>query len=176
MLRLSLTAALCLAASALPGWAQWTAVGRWGSDNAFRYVQPGAWMHRTEGTRVEVSAEGDNHQGRLTFRCEQSRPEGRMVFEMYRGPGLNDSVFSRTQPAREFLRLDIDGQSFVGEVEYRPTDRLWVTTDLLTPGFLDAFARGARLEMYNIHDERITAFGLRGTGAAREVMRRVCGI
>ena len=162
--------------SALPAQAQWTAVGRWGSENAFRYVQPGTWMARVEDTRVEVSAEGDNHQGRLTFRCEQSRPEGRMVFELYRGGGLRDSLYSRTQPARETVRLVIDGQSFGGEMEYRPNDRVWVTTDLLTPGFLDAFAWGARMEMLNAYGERVTAFGLNGTGAAREVMRRVCGI
>lgn len=160
----------------LPAQAQWIAAGRWGDQNGFRYVQPGTWMVLTQGSAVEMSAEAENHQGRLTFSCDAGQPQGRMVFDLYRGRGLYASMYSRAQPGIESIYMVIDGQSYAGEVEYRPNDRHWVATGILTPQFLDALAMGIRMEMLNAAAEPVTSFRLTGTGAARRVMAQLCGI
>ena len=163
-------------APALPAQAQWIAAGRWGDETGFRYVQPGRWMVLERGGRVEMSAEGDNHLGRLTLSCDAGNPRGRMIFDAYRGPGLAESVLSPEQPGRESVTLLIDGQPFSGTFEYRPNDRYWLADGGLTPEFLDALAGGLGMEMRDSSGESVTRFRLSGTGAARATVARLCGI
>ncbi|MCB1388942.1 MAG: hypothetical protein KDK12_07355 [Rhodobacteraceae bacterium] len=169
-------AALALVLSALPAAAQWVAVGRWGAEGNFRYVPPGTWMVLQQDGQVEITAEGDNHQGRIELTCDGERPGGTMRFSGYFGDALDESALSDVEPHVQSVRFVIDGQSFDRTFRYRPDARDWVADDVLEPGLLDVFAWGQRFEILNKEGERVTSYGLSGSGAARQAVRRGCGI
>lgn len=168
MLRPVLTLFLALA-TPLPALAQWQGVGRWGSEQSFRFVAPGTWMVLQQGDSVQITAEGDNHSGRIELRCTRDAPAGQLRLSRYYGDGLG---LSDSEP----VRFAIDGQSFERTLRYRPADRDWVASDVLDTALLNAFAWGTRLELLNAAGERITAYRLNGSGAARAALQRTCGI
>ena len=167
---------LALALSAPPAAAQWLAVGRWGREGDFRYVPPGHWMVRQQDGRVEITAEGDNHQGRIELTCGPETPAGTLRFSLYFGDALDDSALAEAEPRRQTVTFAIDGQRFDRVFEYRARDRDWVAAEVLETPLLDAFAWGTRLELLNKEGERITAYALNGSGAARSAVRRACGL
>lgn len=164
MIRLALAVLLALP---LPAAAQWVAVGRWGSEANFRYVAPGTWMVLNDAGTTTITAEGDNHSGRIEVWCNAEAPAGRLRFSGYYGEAL-------TRADSEAVRLVIDGQSFERRLAYQPLAREWLATGVLDSALLDAFAWGSRLELLNAAGERVTAYALNGSGAAREALRRGC--
>lgn len=170
MIRPLLVAATLLV-SALPAAAQWVAVGRWGTPEAFRYVAPGSWMvlaGAAAGT-VEISAEGDNHVGRLVLRCDPRAPAGEAVFSQYYGDAL-------ALEAETPVELRIDGQGFARAFRYDPAARLWRAPGPLDAAFLDAFAQGRRMELVTGAGTLVTRYRLSGSGAARAALQRSCGL
>jgi hypothetical protein len=171
-----LAAAFALLATAAPAAAQWVAVGRWGTEGNFRYVAPGTWMVLQRDGGVEVTAEGDNHQGRIEMLCGTDLPEGQMRFSGYFGDALEESVMAPAGAGQQPVSLVVDGQSFERMFHYRAEARDWVAEDALDASLLDAFAWGSRFEILNAAGERVTAYSLNGSGAARSALRRACGI
>ena len=161
--------ALFFALTALPAQAQWQGVGRWGSEQSFRFVAPGTWMVLQSGQTTQITAEGDNHSGRIELWCSPDAPAGHLRLSLYYGDALG---LSENEP----VRLSIDGQNFERTLRYRPADRDWVAADVLDDEMLDAFAWGQRLELVNAAGARITAYALNGSGPARAALRRTCGI
>lgn len=176
MIRPAALALLALGLSAPPAAAQWLAVGRWGTEGDFRFVAPGNWMVLRNDPGVEITAEGDNHQGRIELTCDPESPRGTLRFSLYFGDALDESALADVEPRRQTVTFVIDGQRFDRIFDYRPLDRDWVASDVLDSDLLDAFAWGSRLELLNKEGERITAYALNGSGAAREAVRRGCGI
>ena len=168
MLRPVLTLFLALA-TPLPALAQWQGVGRWGSEQSFRFVAPGTWLVLQQGDSVQITAEGDNHAGRIELSCSRDAPGGQLRLSRYYGDALELSD-------HELVRFAIDGQSFERSLRYRPADRDWVASDVLDAALLNAFAWGTRLELLNAANERITAYALNGSGTARAALQRTCGI
>lgn len=176
MIRPAALALLALGVSAPPAAAQWLAVGRWGTEDNFRFVPPGTWMVLQEDGGVEITAEGDNNQGRIELTCSADAPAGTLRFSLYFGDALDESALAPVEPRRQIVTLAIDGQRFERVFDYRPLDRDWVAEEVLETPLLDAFAWGTRLELLNKEGERITAYALTGSGAARQAVRRACGI
>ncbi len=172
-----LLAASIAAAVALPGMpaaAQWVAVGRWGDPGDFRYVVPGTWMVQAGSNgAAEISAEGDNHVGRITLWCRRDPAENGVRFSHYFGDDLHHPAEERVIEPVTFV---VDGQSFAGEFEFLPQDRLWVETGGLDSALLDAFAWGTQLELRNEAGDLVTRYWLNNSGGARAALRRACGI
>ncbi|HPD94053.1 MAG: hypothetical protein H6900_16140 [Rhodobacter sp.] len=157
----------------LPAAAQWVAVGRWGEPDNFRFVAPGTWMVWTAGRdAVEVSAEGDNHDGRLTFWCRPDAPEGGIRFSQYFGDALPPGPEGKDQP----VVLVVDGQRFERVLAYEPAGRQWQVSGGLEQDFLEAFGWGTRMEVQTPSGTLVTRLGLNGSGTARSALRRACGL
>ena len=172
------TALICLTTlvsvlAGFPAAAQWVAVGRWGEPEDFRFVAPGHWMVWSPARdTVEVSAEGDNHDGRLTFWCRQDASDGGIRFSHYFG----DTLAPAGGEAAQTVALVVDGQRFERRMTYDPAGRLWQTAGGLGQDFLDAFSWGTRLEVQTDTGALVTRLGLNGSGTARGALRRTCGL
>ncbi|WP_417627591.1 hypothetical protein [Pararhodobacter aggregans] len=169
-------ALVVLGLSTLPVPAQWLAVGRWGSEGNFRYVRPGTWMVEQQAGGVSISAEGDHHEARIELSCDAGSPARRLRLSGYRGDALDESALAQQEPRQQALSLVLDGRAFELMVDYRPATHDWLAVEAPGPEFLDALAMGSRLEILNTQGVRVAAVGLSGSGAAREAVRRACGI
>ena len=170
--------AICVAMGAVlasvPAAAQWVAVGRWGDPDNFRYVPPGTWMTWAAGAdSAEISAEGDNHVGRITLWCRRAPAEGGVRFSHYFGDDLRHPP---QEGVVEPVTLVIDGHSIAGQFEFLPQDRIWVEAGGLDSALLDAFAWGTQLELRNEAGQVVTRYRLNNSGAARQALRSRCGI
>jgi len=169
-------AGVLFAAMAAPAQAQWLAVGRWGTDANWRYVQPGTWMVLEEGSdAVSVTAEAENHDGRLAFSCrrEATGTGGDLTFDLYFGDALPRPTVS-TGPQTTTLR--IDGREFGTDLAYDPVTRSWHGAAVLQTEILDAFGWGSSLDLVNTAGDTVSRFRLNNSGGARSALRRVCGI
>lgn len=171
---------LCLLALTLwlatPADAQWVAVGRWAQGDGFRFVAPGTWMVLAEGERVTISAEGDNHVGRLDLWCRADAPAGGLRFSGYYGEGLQRTHGPLPWPSGEAVVLMVDGRRFERVLRYDPLGRDWSAEAAIDPALLDALSNGSALELRGSDGGLVTRLGLSGSGAAREALRRVCRI
>jgi hypothetical protein len=154
--------------------AQWLAVGRWGTERHFRFIAPGTWMVLQQDGWVEISAEAENHDGRLTFRCNAETPGGQMEFSGYFGDGLDRP----TDPASLDLPVTfvIDTQRFDQTVTYAAADRLWRASGPLNADMLDALSWGSRMVLQTEAGTPVAEFRLNNSGGARAALRRTCGL
>ncbi|GAB4273613.1 MAG: hypothetical protein Kow0013_27570 [Pararhodobacter sp.] len=166
-----IAASTVLAGGAL---AQWIAVGRWGSEDNFRSVVPGTWMVLQRDDWVEISAEADNHDGRLTFQCSADNPGGSLRFERYFGSTLPRPI--APDDPHVSVALVIDGERFEQIVSYSPGERSWAATGTLASPLMDAFSFGSRMELVTGSEETVARFRLNGSGTARAAIRRICRI
>jgi hypothetical protein len=170
-------AVLGLLGSALPAFAQWVAVGRWGNESNFRFVAPGTWMTLDTGfSGFEISAEGDNHVGRLTFWCRPDMQGGGLLLTQYLGPNLRQTLRDPAQVESETVTFVLGERRFDFALDLIEWERSWTANDILTREFLDAFGRANRLELRNADDEVVTGFRMNGSSAALSALRRRCGI
>ncbi|MCB1394829.1 MAG: hypothetical protein H6898_16880 [Rhodobacter sp.] len=171
----TLALAALMLVTALPAQAQWLAVGRWGTDGSWRYVQPGTWMVLQEngGEAVSVSAEAENHDGRLEFWCRREAAEGGLVFDFYFGDALNRP---EAEKEPQIATLQIDGQTFDTALSYDPEARNWHDSGALRRELLDAFSWGSSLELVNAAGDTISRFRLNNSGSARSALRNTCGL
>lgn len=170
-------AMLAVWGNALPVSAQWVAVGRWGSESSFRFVAPGTWMALDTGpSGFEISAEGDNHVGRLTFWCRPDMQGGGLLLTQYLGPNLRQTLRDPGLVESETVTFIVGERRFDFALDLIEWERTWSAQDVLTRKFLDAFARANRLELRNAGEDIVTSFRMNGSSAALSAMRRRCGI
>lgn len=169
-----LALAALVVATALPAQAQWLAAGRWGTDANWRYVQPGTWMVLEQGSdAVSVTAEAENHDGRLAFSCRREAVGGDLTFDLYFGDALPRPMVA-TGPQSAMLR--IDGRDFGTDLAYDPVTRSWHGAAVVGADLLDAFGWGSSLDLVNATGDTISRFRLNNSGGARAALRRVCGL
>lgn len=164
-----------LVAVPVPALGQWIAVGRWGSEQSFRFVPPGTWMVEEGTTRTRVSAEGNHHDGRLTITCTADPGAAHLVFSHYHGTALNMAAVRLSGLPRVATTLAVDEHSFVLHLDASPSEREWTTT-LTSPEMLDAMAGGRQMELRTMDGQRVTRIGLSRASAAREALRQGCGL
>lgn len=173
----SFLAVLGLWVGALPAAAQWVAVGRWGSESNFRFVAPGTWMALDTGpSGFEISAEGDNHVGRLTFWCRPDMQGGGLLLTQYNGPDLRQTPRDPALVESETVTFLFGDRRFDLDLDLIAWERTWTAQDVLTREFLEAFGRANRLELRNASDVSVTSFRMNGSSAALSALRRRCGI
>lgn len=164
-----------LALPAPPALAQWIAVGRWGSEQSFRFVPPGTWMVLEEDGRTSISAEGEYHDGRLTLSCTAEPGSAVLVFSHYHGAALNEAEVRLSGIPRVAATLAVEDRAFVLHLDQSLIAREWSAT-LPTPEILDAMAGGRWMELRLASGERVTRIGLGRAAAAREAVRQGCGL
>lgn len=164
-----------LLAMPLPAAAQWIAVGRWGTEQSFRFVPPGTWMVEQDSRRTLISAEGDHHDGRLTLTCPEGPGTIRLSFSHYYGTAMNLAAVHMAGMTRVPATLAVGDQSFVVHLDQSPDAREWNAT-LTTPEVLDAIGQGRHLDLRTMDGQRVTRFGLARASAAREALRQGCGL
>lgn len=142
----------------LPASAQWIASGRWGTQDcwgtqdSWRYVTPGTWMvlrGASPSAPVTISAEGNNHVGRIALWCDPETGTSALRFDTYFGDALRRPSAFDTQRAMETVTFLIDGQRFDRAFDSDSETRTWSARDVLDPAFLNAFSEGTRLELQN---------------------------
>ena len=159
----------------VPALAQWIAVGRWGTEQSFRYVPPGTWMVEQDSNRTLISAEGDHHDGRLTLTCPDGPGAIRLSFSHYYGAAMNLAAIHLAGMTRVPATLAVGDQAFVVHLDQSPDAREWSAT-LTTPEVLDALGQGRQLDLRTMDGQAVTRFGLARASAAREALRRGCGL
>ena len=173
---LRLTALVLLSATlAAPAAAQWIAVGRWGTEQSFRFVPPGTWMVEQDSTHTSISAEGDHHDGRLTLTCPDAAGRVHLSFSHYYGTAMSLAAVRLAGMTRVPATLAVGDQAFVLHLDQSADAREWSVT-LTTPEVLDALGQGRHLELRTMDGQRVTRFGLARASAAREALHRACGI
>lgn len=154
-----------------PATAQWIAVGRWGSDQSFRFVAPGTWMVLSTNAGVEASVEGDNHVTRLTLACQPGDSAARVVVSRYFGYDL-----PREDGARANFLLALDDHRIDLTVVWSDAADGWVAEGALDTDTLSRFSWANRLRLLDAGETELATYRMNGTSAAREALRRRCGI
>ena len=169
--RLLPCAMAALLALPAPAAAQWVAVGRWGSEGNFRYVAPGTWMVLPTETGAEVSADGDNHVTRLTLVCEPGAAAARVELTRYFGYALP------RDPATQAKFLLVLGDVRM-ELDATWSDAIegWVAEDAMGPDTLSLFSWANQITVLDADEAALATYRMNGSSAAREALRRRCGI
>lgn len=170
MLRTTALASLC-ATLAAPAPAQWLAVGRWGSEQNFRYVPPGTWMALTTDTGAEISAEGDNHVTRLTLACERGETAAQVELSRYFGYDIprEEGAQARFLLVIEDIRMQLD---FV----WSEAAQAWVSLDAFDSDTLALFGWANRLHLLGADEADLATYRMNGSTAALGTLRRACGL
>lgn len=169
--RAPLLALAALLALPTPAPAQWLAVGRWGSEQNFRYVAPGTWMVLNTDSSAEASADGDNHVTRLTLSCRRGDSAARVELSRYFGYALPRSTAEPTSflLVLDDIRIELDAVWSEGA-------QGWVAETALDSDALSLF-RGARaLNVLGPDQSTLATYRMNGSTAMREALQRRCGI
>lgn len=160
-----------LLAMPLPALAQWVAVGRWGTEQSFRFVPPGTWMVLSDASGAEISAEGDNHVTRLTLACQPGDTAARVEVSRYFGYDL-----PREEGAQTRFLLVLDDHRMELDFTWSEERQAWVSQGALDADTLAVFGWANRLSLLNGAEAQIAQYRMNGSTAARDALRRACGI
>ncbi|MCK9542027.1 MAG: hypothetical protein M0R03_08360 [Novosphingobium sp.] len=135
-----------------------------------------AWNVQTgaSGASIQIGQVAEDGSATLTASCENGKPGVTGTLSGYAGADLQ-RVNGQAERAIIFVEGAEWRDAFTLQLRYAAAAGQWQLARLLSPVFLDSFARGGRMVLVNSKWQDVAAFGLTGSANAAKAMREACG-